>query len=165
MHLDPFPHDDVTWANTVSCIRGGLALFPIAIVETDPSPSTHVEIGLAPTATVVPPGGIAPLVAQNASAFSRNLLDCPGHRSPPPIHTTYRPDLVPLRPNSPLLRIASHRLRLGISSRSPVRVTGHLALGSRPEPPRGAAGLSLAQASLGLSEETTSRRGNSAAAQ
>ena len=34
MHLDPYPHDDITWANTAACIRGGLAPFAIDIVET-----------------------------------------------------------------------------------------------------------------------------------
>jgi hypothetical protein len=63
-HLDPFPHDDITWAAITACVRGGLAPFPIEIVELDPGPSPHVELvfttsywdGPAGT-TVIVPGG------------------------------------------------------------------------------------------------------------
>jgi hypothetical protein len=55
-HLDPYPHDDLTWASTVACIRGGLGPFPIEIVETDPSPSPHVEIVFTTTYWAGSPG-------------------------------------------------------------------------------------------------------------
>lgn len=44
LQLGPFPHDDITWQSVVSCVRTGLAPFPIEIVETDPGLVPHVEI-------------------------------------------------------------------------------------------------------------------------
>lgn len=42
--LARYPHDDVTWANIIACIRGGLGPFPVDIVERDPGALPHVEI-------------------------------------------------------------------------------------------------------------------------
>ena len=67
LRLDPYSHDDIDWANTVQCIREGLAPFPIAITETDPGLVPHVEIVFTTTywagpagTTMVVPGGCRP---------------------------------------------------------------------------------------------------------
>lgn len=42
--LDAYPHDAIEWAATAACIREALRPFPIAITETDPGTSPHVEL-------------------------------------------------------------------------------------------------------------------------
>jgi len=42
--LEPYPRDDVEWADTTACIRLALQGFPIEITETDPGLVPHVEL-------------------------------------------------------------------------------------------------------------------------
>jgi len=56
IHLPPYSHDDLDWADTVQCIRGGLARFPIEITEIDPGAVRHVEIVFTTTYWAGPAG-------------------------------------------------------------------------------------------------------------
>jgi hypothetical protein len=62
--LPPWPHDDIDWTSLTSCIRAGLAPFPVTITETDPGSTKHTEIvfttsywGGQPGTTMITSGG------------------------------------------------------------------------------------------------------------
>lgn len=55
LHLEPYPHDDATWASTVACIGRGLAQFPVEVVEVEPS-VPHVELVFTSTYWAGSPG-------------------------------------------------------------------------------------------------------------
>lgn len=55
MQLPPYPHDNATWTSTTTCIRRGLAQFPIDIVEEAPS-VPHVELVFTTTYWAGSPG-------------------------------------------------------------------------------------------------------------
>lgn len=54
--LAPWPHDDIDWASLVTCIRTGLAPFPVMVTETDPDAANHVELVFTTTSWTGSPG-------------------------------------------------------------------------------------------------------------
>lgn len=55
MALPPYSRDDLAWADTVACIRRGLAPFAVEVVETEPAGS-HVELVFTTTYWAGSPG-------------------------------------------------------------------------------------------------------------
>src|SRR5262245_7274919 len=68
--LPPWPHDDASWRDVVTCITTALRPFPIVVTEVDPSPTPHVEIVFT-TASWTGPVGTTLLVPASCT---------PGHQ-------------------------------------------------------------------------------------
>ncbi len=55
--LPPSPYNDADWSELTSCIRDGLAPFPVTLTETDPGMTPHLELVF--TTAYWGPGGAA----------------------------------------------------------------------------------------------------------
>jgi hypothetical protein len=54
--LAPYPHDDIEWGFTTTCIRAALQPFAITVVEADPGPIAHTELVFTTSYWAAPAG-------------------------------------------------------------------------------------------------------------